>query len=145
MRATEAEDIVRRHELIGAASILIAAAVIVVYGGVPNPDGVCPAIAYSTAVEVTLDPAWTDHDDLLLDVRCQVADDGWCDLVGTSDGSRWAGRATSPPETVHVTVRRGAEILAQEDVSLSFRTIDYPHGRACPGIQAAEATVPPPR
>ncbi|WP_421743088.1 hypothetical protein [Cellulomonas sp.] len=135
----------RRRALIGAASILVAAAVVMACGGVLNPNGVCPAIAYSTAVEVSLDPAWTDRDDLLLDVRCQVADEGWCDLVGTSDGTRWGGRTTSPPDTVHVTVSRGAEILAQEDVSLSFRTIDYPHGRACPGVHAAEATVPPPR
>jgi hypothetical protein len=128
-----------------AASMLAAIAVVAAGCAVINPGAtVCPAIAYSTAVKVTLDQAWPERDDLLLDVQCVPGDDGPCDLSGTADGPEWEGMSVSLPNAVHVTVRRGAEVLAQQEVPLSTRTIDYPNGKGCPGVQAAEGAVPPP-
>lgn len=133
----------RSGRAIRAATLVVATALLSACAS----GGACPAVAYSTAVTVTLDAAWPDRDQLQVEVECAAADDeGACDLTGVANGPRWDGMTMSPPATVHVTVSRDGEVvLAQDDVALTVRTVDRPHGRGCPGLQAAEATMEPPR
>lgn len=132
----------RSRRAISAATIVVATALLPACVA----GGVCPAVAYSTPVTVTLDAAWPDPDELELEVECEAdgSDEGGCDLTGAADGPRWDGMPMSPPTTVRVTVSRGGEVLSQEDVPLTVRTVDYPHGRGCPGLQVAKATIEPP-
>jgi hypothetical protein len=127
---------------IGAVVLLVGAAVLAAC----TSDAVCPAIGYSTVVTIALDEAWPDRDELELDVQCAPDASAYdaCRPSEASSGPEWTGTATSPPNTVEVTVRRGTVVVAQETVGLDVRVVEYPNGRGCGGPTAADAILPPP-
>ncbi|WP_136520654.1 hypothetical protein [Cellulomonas telluris] len=115
---------------------------LVQHGALPVGPATCPAIGWSTHVEVRLDDAWPDRDVHVLEVRFPAG----TDVTGSgTQGSTWTGQGSSSPSSARVEVVRDGTVVHRADVAFETQVIERPHGPRCPGPSRAQAVVPAPR
>ncbi|QGQ19895.1 hypothetical protein GC089_12565 [Cellulomonas sp. JZ18] len=135
----------RGRRRVVVAVVLAASAtalVLVPRGALPVGPATCPAIGWSTHVEVRLDDAWPDRDAHVLQVRFPAGTDV---TGGGAQGSTWTGQGLSSPSSARVEVVRDGAVVHRADVAFETQVVERPHGPRCPGPSRAEAVVPAPR